>query len=311
MKKTVFILLLPLLTLALFAENHKDIECSRELLLQVSSLPEAKLGFTQKFVFPFLQGEHFLTADNNVAVSLTAEISPISLNGLFKTAFTPVAFFELSAGGRIGAGWTLDLFGSEIHGTGLNLPGTGTETDNKAEYSGSAFDALLWKVHAGATVQFDLAAVFPGDWNHVVALSYHEINLHGNTKAKAGQPWFYEADDGENCNGYNYYGNFLIGYQMPIKLDLVALLAEMELYLYDTPNRSLWGDDLIRWTFSGILSFTITEQLGIAALVQFRTMRNFEQTNWKDLHYQSRTLDTSNQRRLEFYRVAAAVTYRF
>jgi len=307
MKKIIFFLSLTFLALPLMALDETGASSSSELVLQISTLPEAKLGFTQRFVYPFLQGDNPLTENNNVTLALTAELSPISVNGLFKTVWTPIAFFELSAGARIGAGWPINLFGSDIYGTGLNLSGSSGE----AVYDGSAFDALLWKVHIGGTVQFDLAAVYPGDWNHIVALSYHEINYHGNTSAKANQAWYYEADDGENCNGFNYYGNFLIGYQMPIFLNMVALLAEMELYLYDTPGRSIWGDDLIRWTFSGIFSFEITEQFGVAVLAQFKTRRNFLESNWEDLHYQSRTLNKDDPLRLEFYRVAAAITYRF
>ena len=307
MKRVVFLFIFPFLALGLFAEGQEDAERSGELLLQVSSLPEAKISFTHSFVFPFLQGDSPMTENNNITLALTAELSPISVNGLFKAVWTPIAFFELSAGVRIGSGWPINLFGADIYGIGLNLSDGGGE----AAYSGSAFDALLWKAHIGGTIQFDLAALFPGDWNHVVALSYHEINYHANTRAKTGQAWYLENDDGENCNGFNYYGNFLIGYQMPIFLNMVALLAEMELYLYDTPGREMWGDDLIRWTFSGILSFEITKQFGIAILAQVRTRRNFVESNWEDLHYQSRSLDTSNPQRLEFYRVAAAITYRF
>jgi hypothetical protein len=153
--------------------------------------------------------------------------------------------------------------------------------------------------------------VFPGDWNHVIARSNHEINYKGYTRAKANESWYYENDDGENCNGFNYYGNFLIGYQMPVFLNFIALLAEADLYLYDMPNRSMWGDDKIRWTFSNILNFTITKQLSVTLITQFRTRRNFNEPDWKELYYQNRTIDNSNRLRLEFYRVAAALTYKF
>jgi len=299
MKKLLIILLLVVLALPLFAQDN-------EIVLQTSTMPEAKLGYTRRFVFPVMQGENPLTENNNVTLSLTAEATPISINGIFKTVLTPIAFIELAVGGRIGAGWPVNLLGSDIYGTGLNL----SDADGKAVYEGSAFDALLWKAFIGGTFQFDLAALYPGDWNHVVALSYHELNFHGNTRAKAGQAWYFESGDGENCNGLNYYGNYLIGYQMPIFLDMVALLAEGELYLYDTPGRSVWGDDLMRWTYSGILSFAVTEQFGIAVLAQLRTRRNYTEAT-KDLHYQSRVLNASNPRCLEFYRVAAAFSYKF
>jgi len=307
MKKIALLMVFILITQVLAAQDDKGITSSSELLLQTSSLPEAKLGFTQRFKIPFLQGENPLTADNNITLAMTAEISPISLNGIFETVWTPIAFFELVAGGRIGSGWNVELFGSEIYGIGINKP----NDDDNSETDGSAFDGLLWKTQIGGALQFDLAAIFPGDWNHVLARSYHEINYKGYTRAKPNLSWYFEDDDGENCNGFNYYGNFLIGYQMPIFLNLVGLLAEMDLYLYDTPGRSNWGDDLIRWTFSGILLFKITEQFEAAVITQFKTHRNYNESNWEDLYYRNRTIDTSNPLRLEFYRVAAALTYKF
>lgn len=304
MKKIAAFLNIILLIQVLGAqETTSGSASSGELLLQASTLPEAKLGYIQRFKFPFLQGDNPLTEDNNISLTLTAEVSPISLNGIAEAVWTPVAFFQLAAGGRIGSGWNIELFGGDIYGIGLNSSGGG-----KAD--GSAFDGLLWKAQAAGVIQFDLGAIVSGDWNHVVARSYHEINYKGYTRAKDDEAWYYEADEGENCNGFNYYGNFLLGYQMPIFLNLIGLLAEMDLYLYDTPGREKWGDDLIRWTFSGILSFEITEQFGIALITQFRTYRNFEESNWKDMHYRSRTLNTSDPLRLEFYRVVAALTYK-
>jgi hypothetical protein len=307
MKKIAVLAVFVLVLQVIHAEESEGITSGSDLLLQVSSLPEAKLGFTQSFTFPFLQGSNPLTENNNISLALTGEVSPISLNGLAEAVWTPIAFIEISAGGRIGSGWPLNLFGGDIYGIGLNQP----DAEGYAEYNGSGFDGLLWKVQAGGAFQFDLGAIFPGDWNHVLFRTYHEINYHGYTRAKANESWYFEDDDGENINGANYYGNFFLGYQMPIFLNLVGFLAEMELYLYDTPNRAIWGDDLIRWTFSGILSFQITEQFGFALLAQFWTRRNFIESDWEKLYYRNRTVNTSNPQRLEFYRVAAAVTYRF
>ncbi|MDR2702595.1 MAG: hypothetical protein LBB72_09200 [Spirochaetaceae bacterium] len=309
MKNIALLMLLSLFTQALIAEEQMELSngvtSSGELLLQLSSLPEVKLGYTGRFSFPFLQGEGPLTKDNNIGLALTAEISPISFNGIAEAVWTPIAFFQLAAGGRIGSGWNLELFGSEIYGIGLNRP----NAEGKAENNGQALDGLLWKVQTGGALQFDLAALYPGEWNHVVARSYHEINYKGYTRAAAGESWYFENDDGENCNGFNYYGNFLAGYQMPIFLNMVAFLTEMDLYLYDTPNRDKWGDDKIRWTFSGVFNFVITKQINLTLIAQCRTRKNYQESNWQDLYYRNRTIDNSSPLHLEFYRIAAAFTY--
>jgi hypothetical protein len=312
MKNIGFILLLLLIAQMVIAQDQPqkkdEFSSSSELTLQASTMPGLKLGFTEHFYFPFLQGESALTKDNNINLALTGEISPVSLNGLAEAVWTPIAFFQLTAGGRIGSGWIIELTpGKKSYGIGINK----ADAFGKVEHTGKAFDGLLWKAQAGAVLQADLAAVIPGDWNHVVARTYHEINYRGYTAASKYESWSYEDDNGypgENCNGFNYYGNFLLGYQMPIFLNMAALLAEADLYLYDTPGRSEWGDDMIRWTFGFLLNFTITKNIDIAVLTQFWTRRNYLGPDWQDLYYRNRILDKSNPIHLEFFRAAAALT---
>jgi len=306
MKRIVFFLLLPLIAQPVIAQ---EITSSSEFLLRAAFPPALKLSFIQRYKIPFLQGEEPLTQDNNICLVLTAEISPISIDTATEAIWTPVAFFQFITGGTIGSGWNIKLFGNDMYGIGINR----SDAESKPEHSGNSFGGLLWKAQIGAALQADLAAVFPGEWNHVVARSYHEINYRGYTAAAKGESWYYENDSGyqgENCNGYNYYGNLLIGYKMPIFLNMVALLAEADLYLYDTPGRAKWGDDIIRWTYSLILNFTVTKNIDIAVLTQFWTRRNFIEPNWKDLYYRNRTVNTSNPTHLEFYRIGIAMIYR-
>ena len=307
MKKIIFLVLLLTILQALGAQNQTKNNNSKELSLAVSSLLEIKLGFTERYYIPFLQGNSPLTSDNNVDIALRTELSPVSLNELADLVWTPIAFFQLAAGGRIGSGWNISTSGADSYGIGITRP----DADGMTEVNGSVFDGMLWKLQAGGAIQFDLAALYPGDWHHVVARSYHEINYKGYTRAGADESWYFENDEGENCNGYNYYGNLLIGYKMPIFFNIAALLAEADLYLYDQPERGRWGDDRIRWTFSGIFNFTINEQFDAALIAQFRTRRNYLESNWEDLYYRNRTIDRTNPQSLEFFRVAAIITFKF
>jgi hypothetical protein len=310
-RKIGFLLLLPLFAQALTAEEQPDdqtaVTSSRELTLMVTSLLSMKAIFTERFNFPFLPGASPLTADNNIGLALSAELSPVSLNGVAEAIWTPVAFFQFAAGGRIGSGWNLSLSGGNAYGIGLNRP----DSAGNGEHNGGAFDGLLWKVQTGGALQADLAALYPGDWHHVIARSYHEINYRGYTRAKSGESWYYETDEGENCNGFNYYGNLLLGYRMPLFFNMAGLLVEADLYLYDTPGRDKWGDDTIRWTFSGVFGFAITKHLDLTLAAQFRTRNNYQEPHWRDLYYRNRTVDRSRPVRLEFYRAAAVLTYKF
>jgi hypothetical protein len=297
---------------AVLLRAEPDIKSERNLAITGSTMPELKLSFNQNFFFPFLRGDTFLTADNNIGLTLTAEISPISLNGAVEAVWIPAAFIELSGGTKLGTGWNIELFGSSIHGIGLNKPrSSGTGGIRSSGIEGSSFDGLLWNVHGGGALRFDFAALFPGEWHHIVFRSYHEGSWRGYSRASAGDSWVFENDDGENRNGFIYYGNFLLAYQMPIFLNTLGILTEMEKYLYDTPNGANWGDERLRWTFSGLFNFTVTQQLDAALIVQCRTRRNYrdgDRDNENHYFYQDRTLDRESPQRLEFYRAAVILT---
>jgi hypothetical protein len=288
------------------SESPAGIASDRAITVTVSSLPEAKIGFVQGFTFPVLRGESFLTADNNLRTTFTAELSPISVDGIVEGVLTPLAFLQIAAGFRIGSGWNIQLFGGDLYGIGINRGGDG----GKAETSGAAFDGIQWKAHFGGALQFDLAAVFPGDWHHVVFRSYHEINYRAYSAASKSDSWFLENDAGENRNGFAWYGNFLIGYQMPTFFNTAAILVEMNKFLYDTPNRDSWGDELILWTFSAVFNFTVTDRIGAALIPQWRTVRNYTNPNAGTLFYQNRIQDKSNPLKLEFYRIAAILSFK-
>ena len=314
MKRTTLLFLLVVLVFAvqpLAAQDEAgDASSSTEIVLQLSSLPEAKVQFNYKYKLPFLQGSGPLTEGNNITFKAGAELTPISLGGNAEAVLTPIAFLQFYAGGRLGSGWKAKL-GGDLYGIGKNTDVAGIST-----WEGSAFDGLLWGVHIGGTFQFDFAALFPGEWNHVVLQSSHEFEYSGYTNAKKFESWWMEHDGGENVNGWTYSGNIFVGYQMPIFLDTIGILTEMDINLYVTPYRSDWGDDITFWKFALLSHFTVTERFGAALLVQFRTVRNFD--NYKkelykdpvpdDVYYQIR--DFKGSSRLEFYRVAAILSYK-
>jgi hypothetical protein len=280
-------------------------ETPHSLILQASTSPEAKLVYSFNYKLPFMQGDSPLTENNNINFSLSAELTPISLNGLASAIWTPIAFIEISTGGRIGTGWNMNLFNGDIYGLGKTV--AGADDTIKVVNTGG----LQGKVFLGGAFQFDLAAIFPGDWNHVLFKTYHEINYAGFTGASRNESWVFENDDGDNINGFKYYANVLLGYQMPIFLNMIALLAEMELNLYDIPGKSAWGGDLAQWTFSGILNFVVHKQFEVALICQFQTRKNYNESDWKDVYHRKLTINRSNPLRLEFYRVAAVASYRF
>jgi hypothetical protein len=78
MKKIALLAALVVCAQAIFAQaNDSGVTFPNSIDLQISTLPEAKVGFTQHFKFPFLQGDGPLTKGNNIDLSLRGEVSPV------------------------------------------------------------------------------------------------------------------------------------------------------------------------------------------------------------------------------------------
>jgi len=292
-----------------------EIQTPTELRLNVTSEPGAKLLVRQSVIVPFLQGESPLTRDNNIAMVFSAEFSPVSLNGIGEVNWTPAAFFMLSGGGRAGSGWNMPLG----DGIGINRPMTDPDNANpyrKSEISGAAFDGLLWAGWGAGTVQFDLGAVIPGDWNHILFQTRQELRYAAYTQAGSGVPWVFENDFRENQNGWKYQAGYVIGYYMPTSpvLDTIAFMAEVQKNLYNTEGGGFWGDDLGYWVFSGLFNFSIITKLSTALAIQMHTRRNHGNRNFNldsDYFYQDLPLESEGgQRRALFYRAALILNYK-
>jgi hypothetical protein len=300
MKKTFFIAGLIIAGTVLV---QAQVTSSTSATLQTSSLPEAKLGVTQSWSIPLLQGSGALMSGNNLRASITADITPIDTNLGADLQLTPIAFLQFGLGGKAGSGWNINLFGSDLYGIGTHHS---RDSEGKRIIDGKAFGGLYWNAHTSVVFQFDLAAVLPGEWNHVVFRTAHEINYKGFTVAQDGESWVYENDDAENQNGFNYYASILLGYQMPLFINTVGLMAEVNQYLYNPSGDDAWGDSMWRWTFSILGNFTITKEFSAAVISQFSLARNY---NDEKLYYRERTLNKDNPLRLEFFRVALILSY--
>jgi hypothetical protein len=236
--------------------------------------------------------------------------------GIANVIFTPIAFLEINVGGKLGSGWNMALG----NGIGLNMPigpePLPNEEPRQFKIDGSPFDGLQWRAWAGAALQFDLAAVVPGDWSHVIARAYNEFRYSAYTRAGTNVPWIIENDDAENINGWTYHLTAVLGYQMPLSpvLDFIGLMGEADFKLYNEPGMNAWGGDLPNWTISGLFNFSITSNFSTTLIAQMRTRRNYGDSdfeNQNELYYRDRIIqENSGSQRLLFYRVALIFTYK-
>lgn len=224
---------------------------------------EAKLAFSVVQKIPFLVGEGPLFSGNNLRLKGTGELSPVSANIVGQVSLTPIALLVFDLGAGIGTGWTLGPF----RGLGINNNGTIDLTP---------FGGAVWRAWGAATFQFDFAAIFPGDWNHIVLLSNAKVEYESNTGASATDAWLWEADSGENFNGFKLWTTSVLAYQMPLVLNMFGIMFETEEWLGSvremSPMASVggWGSDFCIMQIGPMFNFRFSEKDSLAVLVQFK-----------------------------------------
>jgi hypothetical protein len=243
-------------------------ETSVNLSLYASTRGEALLDFATTWEFPFLRGESPLSKDNNIALKLDAYLSPISAGLSGDATLTVAPFLSFTIGAMTGTGWNYDLFG-EIPLIGLGLNRKMNDGDPKYDVSGNGLDGAVWNVHAGNTLQFDFAAIFPGDWNHVVVQIYNEIQYYAYTKAKSDEFWYYQMDDGMNQDAFRYKFDAVLGYAMPIFVDLVGIQFSETLPFYNIKTGDTVRDVGLSLDAAFLAHFSINKHFSIVALTRF------------------------------------------
>ncbi|GHU69868.1 hypothetical protein FACS189450_03400 [Spirochaetia bacterium] len=277
-----------------WAENDKGFQKQTDLSLTVSTAVEMQFGFEERIIFPFLPGTNALTADNNITLKFGAELTPISINVLADTIWTPVAFFVFSLGSQIGSGWNYDMFGTRMNGMGLYRHVAQGDPQEFAD--GSGFDGAVWDVHLGATLQFDLAAIFPGNWNHVVMKFDNVVKYQNYTKARGAEQWYFRADDGINQNTFGYYFSGFLGYQMPLFLDMVGFQFESSLPFYNPQSGESLANREPEMFWSLVTEFAIGKRFNIMAVTQLSNRLNHP-------------VAADYDRQWKFYRVAVIGTW--
>jgi hypothetical protein len=266
-KKIIFVLFFFIAVNGTWAEENGEIQTQTDLTLVFSTVGDMQFGFEKRFVFSFLQGTNPMTADNNITLKIGAEVTPISFDILADVIWMPIAFFKLSLGSLAGTGWNYEMFDSRMNGMGLYRY---MELENPQEWAdGYGFDGAVWKVHFGATLQFDLAAIFPGDWNHVVMKFENFLNYQNYTRARGNEQWYFKADDGINQNSFSYYFSGFLGYQMPIFFDMVGIQFESSLPFYNPQSGESLADRKQEMFCSLVTEFQLGKCFNIMAITQF------------------------------------------
>ncbi|MFA7370884.1 MAG: hypothetical protein WCY78_03035 [Sphaerochaetaceae bacterium] len=259
-KKVLGLTLALLLSISLLAAA----DMSYDVKLLGSSAPEIKVEAGAVVKIPMLQGEGLLTRDNNLKIKGRVGVSPVSNTWSVEAVLTPLAVAEVSLGGTLGMGW--DLTDSL---KGLKYIGRCSEPSEPYEEASESVKGIYLKGKAGAALQFDTAALFSSKWASVFARVYQEVSIQNYTNLEYGNAWNFELS-GYRGNGWFYHAEYVVGYNMPIFLDKVALMVET-----DINNFSDFMKTDILVTLSPILNFKVLDGLNITALVQFNNKADF------------------------------------
>jgi len=243
MNKFISILLMTICSTALFAEETSSKEKSPlnySLLTSLGYYPETtpKTGsshfaglsgiydgvelvteFNATYTMPFLKGSDELTADNHLTFNLGVELSPVTVAPLASVTFSPIAFLEFAIGGIIGSGWGLTD----------DIQGLAKLDESKPKYENlTPFAHWYFYTWASGCFMFDLAAVWEGDWHHVVATASYKVGYQKMTGTKS-SVWTWRNSYGQ-ASGWVYEQEYFLGYQMPLKVSTVGV------------GTTLWGN---------------------------------------------------------------------
>ncbi len=264
---------------------------------------EAKTSITHKIKVPFMQGTGVMTSDNSILYQLKGELSPVSINAIFSTTITPIAFLNFQAGAQIGTGW--NFFGL-FNGLGLNNDGTGIPEKEPVP-------GVMAKSWLSGTFQFDLGAVIPGEWTHIITAATAKGEYKYFSDAGKGDAWQYEADTGENFNGFSFLGSYILGYKLPYKVNTVAFLVETEQMLGANQDMSSsdsvdWGSDFTQVTFGPIANIKLSENSSLLILLQFRTEKLYTDATVYNNYFRNREYDGTY---VDFRRIAFSYSKKF
>ena len=255
---------------------------------------EARLTVTETIKVPVLNFDNPFMRGNNIAFKLGAAVTPVTLEGKFDIVWTPIAFLEVYGGASIGSGWSIKLLGRNIHGLALNLNNGGETLKEPVNFTKAFYTANF-----GTALQFDLGAIIPTDWTHVIFRTDQYFLYRGVTGVRASDSWVIMDDYGENRNGFSYYG--------------IAFRLETKKTFFSTPSgadKRVWGEDRFDVVFGPIISFKPIDQLSILLIVQFENIHTYTNGSKDDTKfYQTRIIDKSKGDTIRFKRVGVIVDF--
>ena len=243
---------------------------------------EFKTTFNAECRIPAPLGKHFLLKDSNVRIKTAFELCPVTVRPLVSISFTPLPFFVFSTGASIGTGWSSLVFKGlyKLDENGNSYGENGKISKNSIEYENlTPFGNYYYDFWFSGLFQFDTGAIFPGDWTHAVMQASYTVSYVGVTGVDDGKIWLWQLV-GNNCNGWRYTANFVLGYQMPLPLSMIAVNTDVYA-LFNSDDYGIYSSsyngDFTNVTISPMLKFDFSKKDSLFVLFEFKKRRSFEE----------------------------------
>lgn len=226
------------------------------------------------YTIPIPFGDSPLVSGNKLRFFGALEISPVSIAPAIGINFSPIAFLDFSAGASIGGAWDF-----------IGIQGLAKWNHSEKKYNSLPFQSGRYDAWISGTFQFDLAAIIPGEWNHVITLNTYKLIYKGVTHGgENGNPWLYQGS-GEQANGLQYLASVIVGYQMPIVLNIAAIQVELSGHYNGTKHYAsqyhAMNPNFMDVGISPIGIFKLSEHDFLTVLFQFNNRRSFTTSHKK------------------------------
>jgi hypothetical protein len=135
------------------------------------------------------------------------------------------------------------------------------------------------------------------------------------TAVGANDPWMWQADNGENFNGWSWKQTGVLGYQMPAvrHIDTTGLLLETEQRITKRNESTMedggWGSDFMKVYVSMFMVVQINPSHALTVQLQFARGRDYTEETIGNAHFFYRKVDTSSP--VYWYFRRAALSYRY
>ena len=217
--------------------------------------------------FPLYEGKNFLVKNVNINFSTNVQISPVTAKFTGEINFTPFPFLILNAGSHIGTGWAIG------NNYGIGIYNYETKFYEALDFCNNWYYSYWF----GGVFQFDLGAVIPGKWTHVVCQIKDLVNYVGMSGVEDGKLWMWQTNP-NSVNGWMNYLFAVVGYQLPWNNMLIGINLETWNYLDKNAfgeYSSTFNNDFVETALSLICYFDITPKDTIYIVPCISSRRSF------------------------------------